>query len=103
MESSPLINYLENIRPHAEILKSYEIVRKWLQESGMTSKEIESIKTAPHYIWIEHEKIHSMVEKIKSDLRRYGILDDTNEEIFGNFIVSELKKISRKYPLVDEL
>jgi transcriptional regulator NrdR family protein len=69
----------------------------------MTSKEIESIKKAPHYIWVEHEKIHSVVEKIKSDLRRYGILDDTNEEIFGNFIVSELKKISRKYPLVDEL
>lgn len=101
MESSPLVIYIENLKPHSHILKSYEIIRKWLQESGKTSKEIEHINQAPDYVWMEHNKIIAEMEIIKSDLKRYGILNDSNEEEFNNFMVSELKEISEKYPLID--
>ena len=102
MKSSPLITYIENIKPHRDLLESYEIVRKWLQESGMTSKEIENVTGAPPHIWKEYENIKQEMGKVKLELSRYGMLDSSNEDIFNNFMLSELNKISVKYPLRDE-
>ena len=100
MENSSLFKFLELTKSDDRIVNIYKIVRTWLQREGHTTESSKRISGAPAEIWDARHRMTGEIEKLRRDLSNYGILDN---DLFDEYISNKLKKVDKKFPLIDEL
>ena len=100
MENNPLIKFIKTTKSDDKIVDMYTKIRAWLQREGHTTESSEKISGAPAEIWYLKNEITKQIEKLRDDLKRYGILDN---DLFNKYILNRLREVNKKYPLKDEL
>lgn len=100
MKNTPLFKFLEMTKSDDKIVDTYTTIRTWLQREGHTTESSKRISGAPAEIWDARHRMTGEIEKLKRDLSNYGILDN---DLFDEYISNKLKKVDKKFPLIDEL
>ena len=100
----PIITYMENIKPHYDLLDDYIKLRVYFKNAGYSEEDLKSVKRAPQWVFQIQNSFPLKIEKIKRDLQKIGILKfmgypDGDDKILLDYIKNELKKIDQEFPM----
>ena len=105
----PIIKYMEITRPHDGLLDAYIKLRHYFKNAGYSEEDIRSVKRAPGWVWEIQNRIPSLVDKIKHDLKKLGLINpesshiymggDIGEKIFMDYLKGEMSMVDKQYPL----
>jgi len=100
----PIITYMENIKPHYDLLDDYIKLRVYFKNAGYSEEDLKSVKRAPQWVFQIQNSFPLKIEKMKRDLQKIGILKfkgypDGDDKILIDYIKNELKKIDQEFPM----
>ena len=97
---SPWKKFLNTVMVHdlIEVTDLYRNMRKSLQNAGIKQSQLEKGVNIPHDIYMERELTVYALKKMKSKLRKYGLIDGGGFE-FDNYISEIFSKIDEETPL----
>jgi hypothetical protein len=101
----PLLTYMENMRPHDDLLDDYIKLRVYFKNEGYSQEDLKSVKRAPGWVWEIQSKIPLKVVMLKQDLKKLGLMSTNNyifeeeEKILMDYLENEMKKIDNQFPL----
>lgn len=99
-KSNPMVLYMQTLKPHLGLLNDYVKLRTYFKDSGFSEKDIESISSAPEWVWKIQREFSGKINKIKQYLIKLGVINDLHtEDLFMKYIVGELKRIDLEFPL----
>ena len=95
-----MVLYMQTLKPHLGLLNDYVKLRTYFKDSGFSEKDIESISSAPEWVWKIQREFSGKINKIKQYLIKLGVINDLHtEDLFMKYIVGELKRIDLEFPL----
>lgn len=100
MENEPFIKFIKTTKSDDKIVDMYTKIRAWLQREGHTTESSKKISGAPAEIWFLKNELTNQIEKLRDDLRKYGMLEN---DLFNEYLLSILKEVNKKFPLKDEI
>ena len=98
----PIITYMENMKPHYDLLDDYIKLRVYFKNAGYSEEDLKSVKRAPQWVFEIQNRFPMKVEKMKIDLKKIGLMDDIygpQSEILMDYLKSEMKKIDLEFPM----
>jgi hypothetical protein len=101
----PIITYMENMRPHDDLLDDYIKLRVYFKNEGYSQEDLKSVKRAPGWVWEIQSKIPLKVVMLKQDLKKLGLMSTNNytfeeeEKILMDYLENEMKKIDLEFPM----
>ncbi len=98
----PIITYMENIKPHYDLLDDYIKLRVYFKNAGYSEEDLKTVKRAPQWVFEIQSRFPMKVEKMKIDLKKIGLMDDVygpQSEILMDYLKSEMRKIDLEFPM----
>ena len=80
------------------ILREYIRLRKMFIENGIKDRQLERGEGMTHNMYMQRELIIYAIKKIKSDARKFGLIEDGGFEI-DDYFTKLLGRIDEKTPL----
>lgn len=87
-------------KDYEKLISSYYTLRKMFQNSNVENSQLEKGEGLDRFMYMERDKILSLLSKITNDLEKYGLLSDNKNE-FINYIQDKFHTIDEETPLKD--
>lgn len=91
--------YMDEIHPESELASVYRKLRHAFQREGWTQKDLERAPYYPTDIMNYYQKISSLINDLRSELKSY--FGDIDNDEFTDYLHSKLKHIDLETPLKD--
>lgn len=80
------------------ILRGYIKMRKMFIDHGVKDRQLQKGEGMTREMYIQRENIIYDLKKLKSDARKFGLIDNEGNE-FDNYFTGILSRIDKKTPL----
>lgn len=87
-------------KDYEKLISSYYTLRKMFQNSNVENSQLERGEGLDRFMYMERDRIVSLLSKITNDLEKYGLLSDNKNE-FINYIQDKFHTIDEETPLKD--
>ena len=97
--NSTLIRFLQLKKSDVNyILREYIRLRKMFIDSGIKDRQLEKVEGMTHNMYMQREYVIYALKKLKSDARKFGLIDGGGFEI-DDYFSELLNRIDDKTPL----
>ena len=81
-----------------KIVREYILMRKMFIDNGVKDHQLEWCEGLTHRMYTQREEIIYMLKKLKSDARKFGLIQDQGFEI-DDYFSNLLLRVDKKTPL----
>lgn len=100
---SPALTFILQSNLDSNVIEGYRLMRSLLQKHNFTEEESEKVTYMPDELMSAHMKFRGKIQKLYSDLHRYGFSDHRERlpEDVSEYIQNKFKEINKEISLED--
>ena len=97
---SPLLKRFIELKQYEvkKIVREYMRMRKMFIDNGVKDHQLENGEGMTHRMYTQREEIIYMLKKLKSDARKFGLIQDDGFE-FDDYFSNLFIRVDKKTPL----